>query len=155
MLAGRTNFKDIMTATKHIIQKNGSDCGIAALAMLFDTSYASMKRLVMAYCSKHRHKFDGTTEDMDKAVALKMGAEIRVWYFTDDNRDELAYRLQGRRAILVVPAKGYPDGTELHAVYWDGRALFDPSPTQRYGKDGRLAFSKALRARVLTSEDRE
>jgi hypothetical protein len=42
----------------------------------------------------------------------------------------LRHLLWGRRAIVSVTSKNNRDG--MHAIYWDGKALFDPSPKKTY-----------------------
>lgn len=112
---------------KLIPQRHGNDCGIAAIAMLTDTSYYAVNRITKGICRDRKERFDGMPSSLAREVVHRLGDDLRVQACTADTRTHLSDRLKARQAILVVPALGYPHGTEWHAVYWDGKTLFDPA----------------------------
>lgn len=129
-----------MKKDKWIFQKHSNDCGIAALAMLFGTSYTFMRRKVLEQAESRSEPFDGTTSTYVHGVALKLGRRIIVQRVPDFPVQTLAQNVRGYPAVLVCPAL---DGSEdFHAVYWDGKRVYDPSPGKRYG----MAGAKALKS---------
>ena len=132
---------------KHIIQKGMSDCGIASLAMMHETSYSTMYKLTKALFAATGRKYHTDGLDYHDAKALSALLDARILWDTDIDENKLI----GRKAILIVPCKdGSGDG---HAVFWDRDTLYDPSPRQRYGKPGKTAFRVALGAWVLHEDD--
>lgn len=139
---------------KWILQKTKTDCGIAALAMLFDVSYTAMKKLVMAQARKAGEPFDGTPKEYSRAVGHLLGDPVKVWYANGDTRPDIATKLKGRPAVLVCPALGYPAGTEYHAVFWTGNRILDPNGPGygSYGQKGIKALKVFEEAWVLASD---
>lgn len=137
------------TDTDYIEQRYSNDCGIAALAMLYDMPYEVICRLVL---KAERGQFDGTTIDHARFVGVQMNDPCRVWYSTPDTRPLLVGRLYGRQAILIVPAKDHRISGDWHALYWTGREVLDPSPVGKYGRKGIKALKVFVEAWVLSSE---
>lgn len=139
--------------TKWIKQRRSNDCGIVALAMLFDMSYTDMNKLVRAQAAARDEPFDGTPHYYSRGVGHLLGDPVRVWLVGEGNRTECTQKLIGRPAVLVVPAKGFPG--EYHALYWDGKLIYDPmgiDPPWHYGRKGILAFKVYEEAWVLDSD---
>lgn len=132
--------------TKLIQQKLSDDCGVAALAMLYDTSYTSMRKTIMS----SRKGWDGTTIDHARYAGALFSDPVRLWLVNADNRHQHTLNLKGRPAVLVVPAKD--KSGDWHAVYWDGRTLYDPSPQGKYGAKGVKALKTFIEAWVLESD---
>lgn len=137
------------TDTRYVQQRLSNDCGMAALAMLYEIPYSTARELVLA---AEPGIFDGTTIDHARSVGLAMADPARVWYCTPDNRDLLISRLAGRQAILVVPAKDFKVSGDYHALYWTGKYVLDPSPHGKYGRKGVKALKTFIEAWVLASE---
>lgn len=135
------------TDTRLIEQKQSNDCGIAALAMLYEIPYSTARVLVL---EAEKGKFDGTTIDHARCVGEAMSDPCRIWYANPDNRDDLVTRLRDHQAILVVPAQD--KSGDFHAVYWTGRIVLDPSPHGKYGRKGIKALKTFIEAWVLQSE---
>ena len=138
-----------MTKTKLIQQRQSNDCGIAALAMLFDTPYNLMRNLVL---QAETGKFDGTTADHARSVGLAFGDPVRLWLCSDESRADIVSRLKGRPAVLVVPAKDHKESGDWHAVYWTGKEVLDPSPTGKYGRKGIKALKTFRECWVIESD---
>lgn len=142
--------------TKPILQRTNNDCGIASLANLFEVSYSDVKALVYEAQDLRGAPFDGTDSDHAAYVGLALDNPIRVWRVGDKGRPAKSSKLLGRRAVLVVPACYYKD--ELHAVYWDGRRLHDPSGPYTainpwsYGLRGTKALKVFTEAWVLHAD---
>lgn len=129
--------------TKLILQKTSNDCGIASLAMLYGCSYAKMRKMILTIAKLSGIKFDGTPSHYAKCVGLLVGQELRVEYIKIPTQENLRARYKGRPAVFVVPAKGYPKGTEYHAVYWDGYKIYDPNGLEHgFKPDGRTVFRR-------------
>jgi hypothetical protein len=137
------------TDTRLIEQKQSNDCGMAALAMLYEIPYSTARALVL---QAEKGKFDGTTIDHARNVGEAMADPVKVWYCTDESRPDVALRLLGRQAILVVPAADHKVSGDWHALYWTGRYVLDPSPTGKYGRKGIKALKTFKEAWVLQSE---
>jgi len=137
------------TDTRYVQQRGTNDCGIAALAMLYEIPYHTSRDLVLA---AETGIFDGTTIDHARVVGTAMADPCRVWYCTAANRDLLIERLRGRQAILVVPAKDFKVSGDYHALYWTGKYVLDPSPYGKYGRKGVKALKTFIEAWVLHSE---
>lgn len=127
-----------MNKNKWIFQQHDNDCGIAALAMMFDHPYSDMHWLVTTQARCAGEPFDGTYGKYAKRIGAFLGHTVRLQSVHPENRESITSALRGHPAILVVPAN---DGSQdYHAVYWDGKTLFDPSPSCRYGMRGQKAF---------------
>lgn len=138
------------TDTTYIQQRLSNDCGIAALAMLYNIPYSAASKLVR---NAESGVFDGTTIDHARAVGLAMADPCRVWYCTPDNRAIVTEKLVGRQAILVVPAKDFKVSGDWHALYWTGKHVLDPSPYNKYGRKGAKALKTFIEAWVLESDN--
>lgn len=121
-----------------IFQRHEDDCGIAALAMLFDTEYSYMRRKVLPIVKSRAGVFSGTSGDDAILVAAGMGLKLTVYAAEDFPVGVLAQSIQGHPAVLIVPARDGSD--DWHAVYWTGKYLLDPSPGRRYGISGKKAL---------------
>ncbi len=128
--------------TKLILQKTQNDCGIAALAMLYNTTYTKMRGIIMTLSKLAGEPFDGTPSHLAQCVALLSGNKLRVERIKHPTQENLRARYKHRPAVFVVPAKGYPKGTEYHAVYWDGYKIYDPSGPNGFHSDGRVVFRR-------------
>lgn len=137
--------------TTLVEQRRNNDCGIAALAMLYSIPYEHAECLVL---SAEKAVFDGTTIDHARSVGKAMGDPIRIWRRTKCNLPVLVSRLTGRPAVLIVPAKDHRVSGDWHALYWNGKHVFDPSPTGKYGKQGVKALKTLTECWVLQSDGR-
>jgi len=73
-------------------------------------------------------KIAGFTRDQDfKSVHPSF---LLIADYRQEKYRELRSLLWGRRAIIQVPSLNLEG--EMHVVYWDGSALFDPSTKLRY-----------------------
>lgn len=101
----------------YIEQRESNDCGIAALCMLTRLPYSKVRRAVLAVRDK---PFDGTTGDAAVAAGKLLGVSIQV----------LPNECTSKKSpcILIVPAADYATSKDLHAVFWTGSTLYDPSP---------------------------
>lgn len=131
-------------------QKQSNDCGIAALAMLFDSPYSLVRNLVL---QSSQEPFDGTTDDMAVTVGALLGSPVLVQRVKAQNRDKVAQTLRGRSAVLIVPAQDHKVSGDWHAVYWTGYAVLDPSPTGKYGRRGIKALKTFTEVWLLESEE--
>lgn len=152
----QSTYKEPDLKNKLIPQRTSNDCGIAAIAMLTDTSWYAVNRITKGICRERKTRFDGMPSSLARDVVHRLGDELRVWACTADTRPSLHARINGRQAILVVPALGYPYGTEWHAVYWDGKTLFDPardrSGCPAFGWKGTKALKTMHEIWVLASD---
>ena len=142
-------MKKNKTDTRLVEQLQSNDCGMAALAMLYEMPYVVARSLVLKAEKGH---FDGTTIDHARFVGVQMNDPCRVWHCTSQNRSLLCERLNGRQAILVVPSKDHNESGDWHAVYWTGKYILDPSPHCKYGRKGIKALKTFIEAWVLSSE---
>lgn len=121
--------------TTLIRQRAPSDCTLCCLAMALGLTYdelgAKLGPAFMALVSKL-----GTTDNeenaMFEALQLRKDADFQELILSP-HWCSLAFAknmLWGRRAIIAVRSKNTRDG--LHNLYWDGRALFDPSNKDDY-----------------------
>lgn len=131
---------------KLIQQRLKDDCGIAALAMLYDVPYQFVRNIILT----DRDTWDGTSEDHAKALGLILGDPLRVWRVTDANRKYLASDIRGRSCVLIVPAND--KSADLHAVYWTGYKLLDPAPQGKYGQRGIKALKTFKEVWIPESE---
>lgn len=138
------------TDTAYVQQRTENDCGIAALAMLYQLPYETSRDLVL---SAEKSTFDGTTIDHARTVGLVMSDPCKIWYCTSTNRELLVSRLLDRQAILVVPAKDHRYSGDYHALYWSGRHVLDPAPFNKYGKAGIRALKSFIEVWVRASDD--
>lgn len=147
-----------MTSTKRIRQKQSSDCGVACLAMLLELPYKTVKEAAYALKRKQGYSgrsFPGLSYNDDKELTAMFGECMKIWWVGKKSRKAVIKRLQGRKAILCVPGMNQRKPEELHAVYWDGDHLYDPTPGRGYIKDGAHAFSVMFYAAVLADECNE
>ena len=110
--------------TKPVKQKDKSDCAAAVAAMLTSTTMADFKKEhgptpklgywntnVFDYAKKHNLFLDN-------------------WYEKKYFRGRL--RKYQKAYITVVSER---DPKKLHAIYWDGHSIYDPSPKTKNGRD--------------------
>lgn len=136
---------------KHIIQKNGSDCGIASLAMLYGTSYSAMRRVVTKELGVPVGEAGMSEKDFRRA-GVAMGDPLVRWACGPKTRDRTIARVYGVPAILILPALGTdPDPRWVHACGWDGWRLLDPGWGIQYPKDTNLHSAGLLHAWVRRS----
>lgn len=145
-------------AKKTLRQRSTNDCGIAALAMLLDVTYADMRRVTLHYFQNILgKKFSGTDDQNDRELAEMFDEELKVYLCNTPLRRARALTALGdKRAIICVP---YFDSnaTLWHAVFWDGKRLHDPGARtatgkNRYGKDGARAFKLCRTIAILSEE---
>jgi hypothetical protein len=144
--------------TKPLKQRSTNDCAIAALAMFLNETYKNTKNLVDFHHAKNEiEDFEGLTCNQLVEVSEMVKEKIKIWYSPKHCRKSIKKKLQGRRAILVVPAMGYsPFENMWHAIYWDGKYIYDPvssNTSMRYGRNGKRAFDKMAAACVWLEED--
>ena len=131
-----------------IEQKYSNDCAIAALAMLVDLPYSDVRKTILETQSPKK-PFDGVTFSHAKRGMALYGLRLR--------RVDLEYcvdkylQLMNHPGVLMVPGRNTAYPNEWHAVYWDGRHVYDPSPTKKYGKNGKTAIKLATDVWQLTS----
>jgi len=111
---------------KWIFQKHSNDCGIAALAMLFGTSYSFMRRKVLEQAESRSEPFDGTTSTYAHGIALKLGRRITVQRVQDFPVQTLAQNVKGYPAcsyalLWTVPKTSTQcTGTENESMILSG-----------------------------------
>jgi len=138
----RKKETDTTSASKQPVfvhQRFEDDCGIAALSMLLGIEYIALYKLLEA----DKPTWDGCSDDHAIYAGVLFGRTVIVQELSPSKVGSTQKKFKGRPAVLVCPAK---DGsTDVHAVYWSGKELFDPAPigTRRYGKDGKTAFKTA------------
>jgi len=121
--------------TKLIKQKTPKDCWPTCLAMALNITHSEMKRKIGSTLWKQVCQL-GTTFEIEKKLMAKfdLAWEHDWWSLWPDNNHVSTYFLRhvlwGRRAIISVKSKNNLDG--MHAIYWNGKELFDPSPKKTY-----------------------
>lgn len=131
----------------HLIpQRADDDCTICAIAMATGLPYERV--MTAAEGALGGYRYGGKPGTMSpRGVLLDLGlAAERV--ICGAHIAIVRKFLWGRRAILSMPSLNGFDGH--HDVYWDGRAVHDPSPKTTYPPDA-LAAVKPLYA-VLFDE---
>jgi hypothetical protein len=119
-----------------IKQRNMTDCGICCLAMALNVSYEDILALVPAYSARLTWGDKGglyKSEIREVARAYSQGVRTTFKYYMEDNGGDFWRDMKGDRAILSVPSLNVEDG--LHLVYWDGKAIVDPSNLKTYTKE--------------------
>lgn len=117
---------------RFIKQKFDNDCGIAALAMLLNEPYTRVYRKMVSLGFK-----DGTDYALATKYLTSVGRELKAYLeVTSGKRDGILEVMKSSRGILIVPAKDFKKNHSYHALYWDGKRVFDPSPIRPYGKCG-------------------
>lgn len=130
-------------AVRPVPQRSQYDCGVAAMAMLFDLSYEEAEGSLPFRCGEEHPNGTGIVGGIspvdilwvglrrDVPVALIAPQETFVESWGDIGRcitappnDALWTWLEGRRAAFSVRSMTNPSG--LHCVVWDGRYLIDP-----------------------------
>ncbi len=109
--------------TKRVSQRFTADCTVACLAMFLGVGYEA----VIKHCSGYELVFGGLTNNRERYLAKLFEIEI---VFKDVSKLE-----RGGPAVLTVPSLNSDRGA-THAVYWDGKRLFDPNR----GRRGKLAY---------------
>lgn len=115
--------------------------------MLFDADYKMVNRMVRAM-----EDWDGTDHDHAKELAGILGRKVEIHQIKNTKRSKIRRYLKGRRAVLVVPAKGYSRKYAYHAVYWHRDYCHDPAGNHKglhYGVKGLGAMDKMIEAWVL------
>lgn len=138
-----------------IAQRGAYDCGIAAMAMLLDISYEAAAEALGRDVAEpntfmREGKPAGVLPDEMVAIAWRLGRPaafirtrefFRSWapeiingqggaFALLSTRNLVRQFLPGRAACVVLPSLNVPGGA--HWIAWDGKAVFDPSPGQRY-----------------------
>jgi len=98
-------------------QKYLGDCVIACLAMLLNKPYMWVAGRVPTGA-----EHDGVYNDVTKAIAAEAGHILK-----EKGRLDFDFT---RPAIIVCDSLNQLD--EIHAVYWDGAQVFDPSRRKTY-----------------------
>ena len=107
-----------------IKQEEKSDCCAAVAAMLTNSTLAEFK------------KDYGPTPELGYwntnlfDYAEKYGIYIDEWYEKKHYRGRLR---KCQKAYVSVVSERYPD--KIHAIYWDGSKIYDPSPSVKDGRD--------------------
>ncbi len=102
---------------KLIKQRHHGDCAIAAIAMFVGVSYEDVEKKLSKV-----ELYAGLTEEREVEVIGSFG--IRVELRMNETWDP------SEPAVLSVPSLNL-DST-LHAVYWDGSRIYDPSTKNFY-----------------------
>lgn len=134
-----------MTAKLTEPQRDADDCTICAIAMATGQTYERVMEVARASQGGYRREGrPGTTSP--RSVLLDLGFQAQRVSMASLGPHHRTRLLWGRRAILSVPSlNGYPGH---HDVYWDGRAIRDPSTKQSYAPDA-LADTEVLYAVVF------
>ncbi|HKJ74548.1 MAG TPA: hypothetical protein VKA19_10565 [Alphaproteobacteria bacterium] len=111
-------------AKSFIQQKFTSDCAVACLAMFLDVAYEDVAR----HCSGAELVWAGLAPSREAYICGLFDVEVV-------RRDRTLVDWAGP-AILTVPSLNSPKGS-THAVYWDGRRVWDPN----HGRPGRKAYT--------------
>lgn len=123
-----------------IEQKNSNDCAIAALAMLTDIPYSTVRKTILKL-----HPKNSAFEGVEFALAYKamkaLGVKLRCVNL--DKCLDKGLFCNNQPGVLIVPCRDPSFRHGWHAVYWTGKRLYDPSPTKKYGKDGKTAIKLA------------
>lgn len=126
-----------------IPQRSQYDCGVAAMAMLYDLAYERAAALLPYICGEPtpwdpREKWGVGPVDV-LWIGVQLGHHVALlapqdmyaqagWngaaHMLAPPMDQFWRWLQGRRAVLTVDSPTTPGN--LHAVAWDGRYLLDP-----------------------------
>lgn len=101
--------------TTLILQRGKFDCTIASMAMFLDTSYESVVETAQRMLPQWDPSTPGSLS-LIQAVCDRLGTPVVT----------SRYFVEGAPQILCVQDNG-PTGFH-HAVYWNGRHVFDPSP---------------------------
>lgn len=111
-------------------QRGKSDCGVACIAMYLGITYEDAVSLCQRATDDH-WKPDMPVNFATELMALRAAGQSSaiVQEFDPD-----------RPAIISILSINFPD--LLHAVYWDGREVFDPSMLKT--ADTKTAFSRCV-----------
>jgi hypothetical protein len=118
-----------------IEQRTDSDCVFVCVAMAFGLSYEQLQeKCGAAFMLLMEGK--GCDDRMQRALLTAAGKKegddyvIRHFGLNWCSLGFAKNMLWGRRAIVTVRSKNFDDSQ--HVVYWDGKAMFDPSKKQRW-----------------------
>lgn len=115
-----------------IVQREDDDCTICAIAMATGLSYETV--MGAAAKSNGGYRYQGRPGTMSpRGVLMDLGFEAKRVPLAGIGSQLRCKLLWGRRAILSVPSLTGFQGH--HDVYWDGRAIRDPSTKTPYAKD--------------------
>lgn len=103
---------------RHVQQRADNDCVIACVAMWTERGYERVAEKLKA------GSLDCAVDYLKKEHGWNVHRHVQ-WY-------------EYKPAILDVPSLNIPGGK--HALFWDGRNLFDPNS----GRPGRLVWTKEL-----------
>jgi hypothetical protein len=129
--------------TELITQRRDRDCYLCCVSMAASVSHAYI-RGKLTHEELAEMDLKGTSgpllEKIMSIAGLTRGTHfqsIHAGYLLTDAHDLVELKtkmlrllLWGRRAIIQVPSLNLDN--EMHVVYWDGSALFDPSTKLRY-----------------------
>ena len=118
-----------------IEQRTDSDCVFVCVAMALDLTYEQLQEKCGA-AFMVLMEGQGCDDKMQRALltaaGLKEGEDYAIRHF-GLHWCSLGFAknmLWGRRAIVTVRSKNFNESR--HVVYWDGRAVADPSKKQRW-----------------------
>lgn len=106
---------------KYIKQKNKTDCGIAALAMLCDVTYEEAERSIPW---RRQGVLRGTDTKQLREGGAKLGYRVK------STPKSHLLRSQGKGWSTIPPnslVKIAADGGYWHWVVWSGRKIYDPA----------------------------
>jgi hypothetical protein len=121
--------------TELIKQRTDTDCNLCCLAMALGITYEEMESCLTLADAPTLAKSGMSNPMEDRLLAVKgyvPEAHFRRLYPQSHlvQTHFLRHILWGRRAVLTVMSKNNNDG--MHAIYWDGKALFDPTQKKAY-----------------------
>ena len=121
--------------TEMVKQRHEKDCFLCCLAMALDLS---LEALIARLGDELRERvitkgsYDKDVEATFAALDLAVDRDFKRLFILPEYGTTGFIRnlLWGRRACIQVRSKNYAG--EMHIVYWDGAALFDPSNKRTY-----------------------
>lgn len=113
---------------KRVYQRNNYDCAVCCLAMATGELYETILAHVPTP-SLRRISEIGLDQYDDISVLKSLDIDFKDYPKADANYGIMLLR-RGIKAILTVKSKNYPE--LLHATYWDGENIIDPSRNKTY-----------------------
>lgn len=127
-------------AIQEIKQPNSWSCTVAAIAMATDSEFEEVIKFIghdgseKKEDSKHPDKRRGFNFKEIIAFALSKGYSLGLFYAFPDGTRELHNHIKlalewplNFKACMTVKSKILSKAT--HLVYWDGKSVYDPSPS--------------------------
>lgn len=123
--------------TQLIYQRTASQCAIATIAMATGRDYdevlaAGMKSGAFSEdqgCRSLAEVLQELGYDYSFSNGHPVGDFVSRYRAFETSPEFFRAFSWGRRAIMTVPSLNITDGD--HSVYWDGREVFDPNPSER------------------------